>query len=77
MMRAIPDPLVTNNERVKLLSNFVSAIGLGLIGFGILRPLTDSLANANLSTLWWGAARLASHGLSHYILTLIRKEAPE
>lgn len=76
-MKTTRDPLVANNERVKLFANFVNAIGLGLIGFAILRPLAESLSNANLSTLWWGLTGLALHGFSHYILGLIRKEVKE
>ena len=53
MTRTERDPLAANNERVKLFANFINAIGLGLIGFAILRPLAESLSNANLSTLWW------------------------
>lgn len=74
MMR---DPIGAYNERVKLLAGFVNAIALGLIGFAILRPLAESLDNANLSTLWWGLGGLALHGISHYILGQIRKEASE
>lgn len=72
-----PDPIATSNERVKLLAGFVNAVALGLIGFAILRPLTESLANASFSTLWWGIVGLALHGISHYILGPIRKEASE
>lgn len=71
------DPLAAYNERVKLLAGFVNAIALGLIGFAILRPLTESLENANLSTLWWGVAGLALHGIAYYILGQIRKEMSE
>jgi hypothetical protein len=77
MTRTVRDPLATSNERVKLFANFVNAIGLGLIGFAILRPLTEDLAGMSPSTLLWGVVGLALHGISHYILTLIRKEAKE
>lgn len=76
-MQTIRDPLVANNERVKLFAGFVNAVALGLIGFAILRPLTESLSNAALSTLWWGLTGLVLHGFSHYILGLIRKEVKE
>ena len=76
-MTTTRDPIATSNERVKLLAGFVNAIALGLIGFAIVRPLTESLENASPSTLWWGLAGLALHGISHYILGLIRKEASE
>ena len=35
------DPLATHNERVKLFATFVNAIGIGLIGFAILGPVTQ------------------------------------
>lgn len=76
-MQTARDPLVAFNERVKLFANFTNATALGLIGFAVLRPLTESLSNANLSTLWWGTSGLALHGVSHYILGRIRKEVKE
>ena len=54
MTRTVRDPLATDNERVKLLANSMNAIGLGLIGFAILRPLADDITSARLSTLWRG-----------------------
>jgi hypothetical protein len=77
MARTVRDSLAASNERVKLLAGFSNAIGIGLIGFAVLRPLTENLANANPSMLWWTVAGLALHGGSHYILNLIRKEAKE
>jgi hypothetical protein len=77
MTRTVRDPLAANNERVKLFAGFSNAIGIGLIGFAALRPLTESLANASASMVWWTSAGLALYGLSHYILNLIRKEAKE
>jgi hypothetical protein len=68
------DALAIHNERMKALAGFVNALGLGLIGFAVLRPLTDSLTNAAWATLGWGIAGLAMHGLSHYILGNIRKQ---
>ncbi|MFN8681684.1 hypothetical protein ACDP63_11155 [Paracoccus sp. P2] len=76
-MQTTRDPLTAYNERVKLFANFLNATALGLIGFAVLRPLTESLSNANLSTMWWGATGLAIHGVSHYIMGRIRKEVKE
>lgn len=76
-MQTTRDPLVAYNERVKLFANFMNAVSLGLIGFAVLRPLTEALSNANLSTLWWGLTGLAMHGISHYIMGRIRKEVKE
>ena len=76
-MQTIRDPLAGYNERVKLFANFLNAIGLGLIGFAVLRPLTESLNNATLSTLWWGMTGLAIHAIAHYVVGRIRKEVKE
>ncbi len=76
-MQTIRDPLAGYNERVKLFANFLNAIGLGLIGFAVLRPLTESLSNATLSTLWWGMTGLAIHAIAHYVVGRIRKEVKE
>ncbi len=71
----IRDPVASHNERVKLIALSLNAVGLGLIGFAILRPLTDDPATLPLSSIWWGAAGLAFHALAHYILhTLIMKD---
>jgi len=73
-MRTERDPLAAFNERVKLFAGFLNAVGLGLIGFAVLRPLTEALSNATLAALWWGASGLALHGISHYVLGRMRKE---
>ncbi len=69
------DALAIHNERMKLLAGFVNAIGLGLIGFAILRPLTDNIVNGASWAFWgWAVVGLAMHGLSHYIMGNIRKQ---
>ena len=74
-MRTTHDPLAVRNERIKLFSGFVNAVGIGLLGFAVLRPVTEDLANAAHATLWWwGLAGLAMHALSHYILGYLHKE---
>ena len=77
LTRTVRDPLATDNERVKLLANSMNAIGLGLIGFALLRPLADDITSASLSTLWWGLGGLAFHGVAHHFLRMIRKEPRE
>ena len=62
------DPVAAHNERVKLMATSLNAIGLGLIGFAILRPLTENPAGLGLTSLWWAAAGLVVHGVSHYVL---------
>jgi hypothetical protein len=68
------DRLLIHNERVKLLAGFANAVSLGLIGFAILRPVTEGTLSFNLLSLGWGGAGLALHALSHYILGMLRKE---
>jgi hypothetical protein len=55
------------NERLKLLANFVSAIGLGLIAIAVLRPLFET-GGEPLRIALWALAGLALHGAAHYIL---------
>jgi len=71
----IRDDLLIRNERIKLASSFLNAIGLGLIGFAILRPLTEFVGLSTLSALSWGTTGLVFHGLSHYILGYLKKES--
>ncbi len=75
-MTRLRDDLLAHNERVKLFAGFLNAIGLGLIGFAVLRPLIENAMNADLATLWWTMGGLAMHALSHYILGYLRKEGP-
>lgn len=74
-MQTKRDLISTHNERVKLFSGFTNALGLGMVGFAVIRPLTDALSNVSWATFWWAAAGLAFHAVSHYILRSLRKEA--
>jgi hypothetical protein len=58
---------------VKLMAGFVNAIGLGLIGFAILRPVTGNIANLTLPTAARGMVGLTLHGVSHFSLRYMRK----
>jgi hypothetical protein len=69
----VSDPVAVWNERVKLSAGFINAIGLGLFGFAVLRPLTEDISNLSWPTFWWGVAGLALHVFSHYILGDVRK----
>ena len=69
----VSDPVAVWNERIKLFAAFVNAVGLGLIGFAVLRPLTENIANLAWLTLTWGIMGLALHSFSHYILGYMRK----
>lgn len=73
--RIVRDPLATHNERVKLVASFANAIGLGLVGFAVLRPLTETPITVTWASAWWGGCGLAIHILSLYILKYLRKEA--
>ncbi|WOI57068.1 hypothetical protein [Palleronia sp. LCG004] len=72
-MKPARDPLVTFNERVKLLSSTINALGLGMVGFAVLRPLTDSIENVSRETGYWAIMGLVVHLVSHYILRYLRK----
>jgi hypothetical protein len=76
MTPMVPDPVAAWNERVKLFAGFVNAVGLGLIGFSILKPVTDNIANLTSATMSWGLVGPAMHSGSHYILGYIRKGGP-
>lgn len=67
----------TFTERVKIFSNFMTALGTGLIGFAFLRPLADG-GELGLSSMWWTVFGLALHGVSHYTLGMLTpQEAAE
>lgn len=67
------DAIAAWNERVKLIAGFLNAVGLGLIGFAVLRPLTEDMTRISLLTLWWGLAGLVFHAISLYVLGKMRK----
>lgn len=70
----VRDRITIRNERIKLFAAFSSNMGLGLIGFAVLRRLADSLQSADAVMIWWLTAGLAFHGAAHYITGYIRKE---
>lgn len=67
------DPVATHNERTKLFASFLNAVAIGLIGFAILRPLTEEPTSVSALSAWWGIAGLAIHASSHYILRYLMK----
>ena len=71
------NPLVVFNERVKLLAGFFNAVGIGLIGFAVLRPLTEDMTRLSLATLWWALAGVALHVMAHYFLGHMKQEHGE
>ncbi|TFL16781.1 hypothetical protein [Jannaschia formosa] len=72
---SLRDELAVWNERVKLAAGFLNALGLGLIGFAVLRPATDDVALLSFGSLGWGIIGLAMHGLAHYVIGKLRKES--
>jgi hypothetical protein len=78
----IPDQVAVYNERVKLLAGFLNAVGIALIGVGVLAPLAASRGAALSEGLrfpqWpaWLLAGLALHGVAHYVLGYFKKARP-
>lgn len=86
--RMVPDPVAVHNERMKLLAGFFNALGIGLVGVGVLAPLASWLGQVAgaapagapgvagailpLAALWM-ALGLALHGLAHYVLGRLKK----
>ena len=68
------DRVACHNERVKLFAGFLNAMGIGLIGFAVLRPLTETLTNATPSSVLWGLSGLVLHAAAHYVMRYLRKE---
>lgn len=62
-MRTERDRPSASNERVKLLAGFMNAPGLDLIGFAVLRPLTDMPVAVTLTSVWWGLTGAHDMGL--------------
>ena len=63
-----------HNERLKLFAGFLNALGLGLIGFAILRPATEAITLVGPSAWLWSVAGLAFHALAHYLLGYLRED---
>lgn len=60
------------NERIKLFANFLTALGIGLIGLAVIRPLVETGSYNAPSVGLWSLVGLALHGVSHYILGYLR-----
>lgn len=68
------DPLATHNERVKLRAGFLNALGLGFLGFALLRPLVDGTLSINLLTAAFLITGLVLHRAADYILRYLETE---
>ncbi|MFT3972587.1 MAG: hypothetical protein QM699_03805 [Amaricoccus sp.] len=62
---------MVRNGRVKLFANFLSALGVGLIAVGVLRPAFETGGDPRW-ILVWPLAGLALHGLALYTLGFMR-----
>ncbi len=68
------DELSVWNERVKLLAQFLNALALGLVGFAVLRPVTEDVALLSWRSFGWASVGLAIHLLAHYTMGYLKKE---
>ncbi len=68
MPRRAPASLDVHDERVKLGAGFMKAVGPGLPGFAVLRPLTANPMKLQAVSAWWGLLGPAFHGAGHYFL---------
>ena len=76
-MARLRDDLAAFNERVKLIATSLNAVGLGLVGFAVLRPATDVPMTLGAVSVWWALLGLAFHVSGHYILGMLKKEADD
>ena len=88
----ILDRVAIHNERMKLLAGFFNAIGIALIGVGVLAPLAASLGPRSLGERlgdaapalivglpewpFWLLVGLAMHVAAHYVLGYLKKAKP-
>ena len=70
----IPDPTATHNERVKLRTNLMHTVGLGLIGFAVLRPAVEDVSSLGAAEAAWFAGGLVFHQLGYYYLGKMRRD---
>ena len=68
------DRLASFNERLKRSATFLDAIGLGLIGFAVLRPATELPFSLSGASVAWGVVGLAMHVAALYLMRYLRKE---
>jgi hypothetical protein len=64
------------NVPVKRPAGFFNAVGIGLIGFAVLRPLTGDLGKARWFALCWAGAGPALRCISPHILSCLKRDEP-
>ena len=74
MMDYPPDPIATYNERTKLTASTINALGIGLVGFAVLRPAAEDVATLELTAVVWTFIGLALHGVARHLLGYLRRE---
>ncbi|MGI3170804.1 hypothetical protein ACRARG_16765 [Pseudooceanicola sp. C21-150M6] len=67
------DRLTIWNERVKLFAGFLNTIGIGMIGFSVLRPVIEEKAIPESLGWVWAAAGIVMHLCAHYVMGRMRK----
>ncbi|CAM4329375.1 hypothetical protein [Palleronia rufa] len=67
------DPIATYNERVKAISTFLTSLGIGLIGFAVIRPAIEGSDTETVASVAWGGAGLVMHAIALYILRYLKR----
>ncbi len=65
---AARDRSAIRNERIKLSCSFLNAIGLTLIVFALLRPITQDLSALTPVSFVWVGLGIALHVAAHVVL---------
>ena len=68
------DVIAAHNERTKLTAQTLNAVGVGLIGFAVLRPAAEDVTSLETTSLVWTLLGLALHGVARHLLSYLRKE---
>ena len=77
MTRLVRDRAAIRNERIKLFAGLWNAVGLGLIAFAVLRPAVEDANLLSGLSILWAAGGVACHGVAHYIMGWLTKEADD